>query len=215
MRVNQRELKRPVRRSIAGDCGVISPVADAIAKRGVARRPRWLLIGAVPIALSLTLSFTSGAAYAAEFRAWPGNGGTASQPELRLRDLQGRIRGLGEFKGKVVLVNFWASWCEPCRNEMGELDTLYKRYRPRGFEIVAVNLGESDTHIRSFLKAWLPGAAFAVLQDRDSKAYKAWSVRALPASFLVDRAGVIRWQALGAIDVDDGSTVKRIEQLLR
>lgn len=139
----------------------------------------------------------------------------APAPELRLRDWQGQPRDLAEFRGKVVLVNFWASWCEPCREEMPELDELRQQYGARGFEIVAVNLGESQRRIQSFVTAFLPdGVSFVILQDRDSQAYKQWQVRALPASFLLDREGRLRWQSLGRLDPAAPAMLKRIEELL-
>ncbi len=139
----------------------------------------------------------------------------AAPPELKLRDWQGVPRDLAEFRGKVVLVNFWASWCEPCREEMPELEELRQQYGERGLEIVAVNLAESERRIQSFVKAFLPdGMSFVILQDRDSQAYKQWRVRALPTSFLIDREGRLRWQAVGRIDPADPAMLRRIDELL-
>ena len=139
----------------------------------------------------------------------------AAPAGLKLRDWQGRQRDLHEFRGKVVLVNFWASWCEPCRDEMPELEELRQQYGGKGLEIVAVNLAESERRIQSFVKAYLPdGMSFVILQDRDSLAYKQWQVRALPASYLIDRKGLLRWQALGSIAPGNEETLKRIEELL-
>lgn len=139
----------------------------------------------------------------------------SSPAELQLRDLQGHLRDLGEFKGKVVLVNFWASWCEPCRDEMPELESLRQKYGDKDLEIIAVNLAESEKRIQSFLQAFMPdGVSLVILQDRNSVAYKQWQVRALPASFLVDRNGFVRWHALGELDLTDDATIKRIEELL-
>lgn len=148
--------------------------------------------------------------------AFPAFAGEFSAPaELSLRDLQGQTRELGEFKGKVVLVNFWASWCEPCRDEMPALEELRQKYGEKGFEIIAVNFAESGQRIQSFLKAFMPdGVSFVILQDRNSHAYKKWGVRALPASYLIGRDGLLRWQQFGEIDTADDATMKRIEALL-
>lgn len=136
--------------------------------------------------------------------------------ELRLNDLDAQLRDLAEFRGKVVLVNFWASWCAPCREEMPALEELKQAYGERGFEIVAVNLAESPQRIRRFLDAFLPdGVPFVVLHDRNSLAYKKWGVRALPASYLIDRSGLLRWQRIGELDASDPAFRARIEALLK
>lgn len=125
------------------------------------------------------------------------------------------MRELGEFKGKVVLVNFWASWCEPCRDEMPELENLRQKYADKGLEIVAVNLAESGKRIQSFLNAFMPdGVSLVILLDRNSLAYKQWQVRALPTSYLIDRNGLIRWHSTGELDLTDAGTIQRIEELL-
>lgn len=148
--------------------------------------------------------------------AFPAFGADSPKPaELRLPDLQGRTRDLGEFKGKVVLVNFWAAWCKPCRDEMPMLEDLRQKYGEKGLEIVAVNLAESAPRIQSFLKAFMPdGVSFVIVQDRNSQAYKQWAVRALPSSYLLDREGLVRWQGAGELDPTDEATMKRIEALL-
>lgn len=136
--------------------------------------------------------------------------------ELRLNDLDAQPRDLAEFRGKVVLVNFWASWCAPCREEMPALEELKRAYGERGFEIVAVNLAESPQRIRRFLDAFLPdGVPFVVLHDRNSMAYKKWGVRALPASFFIDRNGLERWKHFGELDASDPALLERIDALLK
>ncbi len=152
-------------------------------------------------------------AVAAEFNPWSP---TDASRELSLPDLQGKPRDLRNFAGQVVLVNFWASWCPPCREEMPEFEDIQRKYGDRGLSILSVNLAEGKARIESFLQAWFPdGAPFIVLQDRNSQAYKHWRVRALPSSFLLDRHGRIRWVAVGPISLADDSTTQRIEALLK
>lgn len=162
--------------------------------------------------------FAIAPAAAAGFSGWSApvaQSEAAPSPPLKLRDWQGVPRDLAEFRGKVVLVNFWASWCEPCREEMPELEELRQQYGERGLEIVAVNLAESQRRIQSFVKAFLPdGMSFVILQDRDSQAYKQWQVRALPTSFLIDREGRLRWKAVGRIDPADAAMLRQIDELL-
>ena len=175
---------------------------------------RGIIVGTM-LALAAGMSFSVPSS-ASDFAVWSAVEPRPAVPaELKLRDWQGRPRDLREFRGKVVLVNFWASWCEPCREEMPELEELREQYGDKGLEVVAVNLGESERRIQSFVKAFMPdGMSFVILQDRDSLAYKQWQVRALPTSYLLDRSGMLRWQAFGKINPGDELTQKRIEELL-
>ncbi len=169
----------------------------------------------VVLRLYLLMALAAGPAGASGFAALTAAGQAMSAPQLTLRDWHGVPRELSEFRGKVVLVNFWASWCEACREEMPDLEKLRQKYGERGFEIVAVNLGESQRRVQSFTKTILPnGMSFVILQDRNSIAYKAWQVRALPANFLLDREGHIRSQVLGRIDISDSGLAPAIEALL-
>ncbi len=126
----------------------------------------------------------------------PWNGGAT--PALALRDLDGRLHRLEDYRGKVVLINFWATWCEPCREEMPSMNKLRALLAGRPFAVLAVNLAESEPRIRRFLEQ-LP-LDFPVLLDRDSAAAKAWRARFLPASFVVGPDGRIRYAVLGEMD---------------
>jgi len=124
-------------------------------------------------------------------------------PVLQLPDLQGQSVNLAALRGQVVLVNFWASWCEPCRDELPELDELRYRHADQGLVVLAVNLGEAPARVRAFLQGYVaPDTEVKFLLDRNSQAMRAWQVRALPASFLIDRQGRVRAQALGRLDIE-------------
>ncbi len=140
----------------------------------------------------------------------PWSGGAA--PPLALSDVEGRVYRLDEYRGKVVLVNFWATWCEPCREEMPSMNRLRASLAGRPFEVLAVNLAESESRIRRFLEQ-LP-LDFPVLMDRDSGAAKAWQARLLPASFLVGPDGRIRYSVTGGIDWTDDRVRKAILALM-
>jgi thiol-disulfide isomerase/thioredoxin len=140
----------------------------------------------------------------------PWSGGAA--PPLVLADVDGRAYRLDEYRGKVVLVNFWATWCEPCREEMPSMNRLRASLAGRPFEVLAVNLAESDSRIRRFLEQ-VP-LEFPVLMDRDSGAAKAWQARLLPASFLVGPDGRIRYSVAGGIDWTDDRVRKAILALM-
>jgi thiol-disulfide isomerase/thioredoxin len=133
-------------------------------------------------------------------------------PALALRDLDGRLHRLEDYRGKVVLVNFWATWCEPCREEMPSLNRLRASLAGRPFEVLEVNLAESEQRIRRFM-AQVP-LEFPVLMDRDGAAAKAWRARLLPASFLLDPDGRIRYSALGEIDWTQDAVRKAILDLM-
>lgn len=162
---------------------------------------------------TIVMNLLSASSFATEWMPWAGPN---PQEELALPDLNGHIVELQQYRGKVVLINFWASWCSPCREEMPELEDIHHQYAEQGLVILSVNLAESKPRIVSFLKAWFPdGVPFPVIQDRNSQAYKRWRVRALPSSFLVDRQGKIIWHAMGSIRLSDPSTAQRIKDLLQ
>lgn len=140
----------------------------------------------------------------------PWSGGPA--PALELRDLDGRVRTLGEFRGKVVVVNFWATWCEPCRDELPSLDRLRAHFAGQPFEVLAVDVGEGEARVREFLRT--APVSFPVLLDRDSVALKAWRVRGLPATFILDPGGGVRYSFLGERDWADDPVKAVVRALL-
>jgi cytochrome c biogenesis protein CcmG, thiol:disulfide interchange protein DsbE len=119
-------------------------------------------------------------------------------PPLALRDLAGRQHALADYRGKVVLVNFWATWCEPCREEMPSMQRLTQHFAGRPFAILAVNYGESDIRAGDFLKRSF--LDLTVLLDPGQDASRAWRVRVLPASFLLGADGRVRYGVIGEID---------------
>ena len=145
---------------------------------------------------------------AQELRPWTGG----ATPPLALGDLDGKLHRLEAYRGKVVLVNFWATWCEPCRDEMPSIGKLRESLAGRRFTVLAVNLGESEARVRRFLEA-MP-VAFPVLLDRDTASAKAWGARILPASFLVGADGRIRYSVLGEIDWGGDKARRAVLELL-
>lgn len=133
-------------------------------------------------------------------------------PELNLPTLNGGSVNLTDLRGRVVLVNFWAVWCPPCRKEMPSMERLSKLMAKRPFTILAVNAGETPEQIRPFLNE-VP-LTFPILLDRDSARMKAWRVFVLPSSFLVDKQGQIRYSLSGHIEWDEPKAVAVIEKLL-
>jgi len=148
------------------------------------------------------------AATAQELKPWTGG----AAPPLVLQDLEGRTQRLADYRGKVVLINFWATWCAPCLAEMPSIGRLRASFAGQPFAVLAVNLAEPESRIRRFMEQ-VP-LDFPVLLDRDTAAAKAWKARILPASYLVGPDGKIRYSALGEIDWSQESVRRAVNGLL-
>ena len=149
------------------------------------------------------------AAETARFIPWS----DARTPPLALQDLAGRPHALADYRGKVVLVNFWTTWCEPCRDEMPSMQKLRERLAGRPFAILAVNFGESEPRVRAFVKQ--AGVDFTVLLDPNQEAPRPWRVRVLPASFLVGADGHVRYSVIGEVDWTGDEALDTLRGLLR
>ena len=150
----------------------------------------------------------AGAAQGGELKPW--TGGTT--PALELRDPAGKPHKLADYRGKVVVVNFWATWCDPCREEMPSLQALRMELAGKGFEVLAVNLMESEEKIAAYRESEL--IDLPVLMDRDGAAAKRWKVSMLPTSFVIDRKGAIRYQLVGEATWTSPKVAPLIESLL-
>jgi len=161
----------------------------------------------------LTGMLAGGSAMAAgSWKVFSAPGGQAPAP-LALQDLNGKPVDLADLKGEVVLVNFWATWCEPCRDEMPALDKLSRTLAGRHFRVVGVNAGDGEPKIRQFLERVPVG--FPILRDSAMETMKAWRVRVLPASFLVDKNGMLRYQLVGETNWEDAAQQAPIMELLK
>jgi len=116
--------------------------------------------------------------------------------DLRLDDLSGNKVSLVDFRGKIVFLNFWTTWCSACRVEMPAMQQLYTRFKDQDFAMVTVNLQESPRTIRAFVERH--DLTFTVLQDPQKEAGTRFGIRALPTTFILDKAGRIMGQAIGA-----------------
>ena len=142
-------------------------------------------------------------------RPYPGK---RQAPPLQLPTLQGNTIDLASLQGQVVLVNFWATWCPPCVEEIPSLQRLYAATHERGLEILAVDVGESAQQMREFL-ADKP-IDFPVLMDMDGSALKAWGVHAFPTTLVLDRSHRIRYAVFGAFEWDSDEVLQALEPLL-
>ncbi|MBI3569694.1 MAG: TlpA family protein disulfide reductase [Gammaproteobacteria bacterium] len=116
-----------------------------------------------------------------------------------LRDVDGKLTSLTDFEGKVVLLNFWATWCANCRKEMPAMERLYQSLRADGFEIVAISVDQAPTEkVKAFAEELK--LTFPVLHDRDSIISRLYSNPGVPISYLIDRQGRIVYRVLGEYD---------------
>jgi len=161
------------------------------------------------IALVVGLALISSPAVAQVLKPWSGG----ATPPLVLSDLEGVKHRLADYRGKVVLVNFWATWCVPCRDEMPSIERLRATLEGKPFVVLAVNLAEPESRIRKFLEA-VP-VRFPVLLDRDTQASKAWQARLLPVTYIVGPDGAIRYRYVGELDWSGPEARKAILGLLK
>ena len=159
--------------------------------------------------LAAILFAAPAAVSAAELR--PANGAHA-QP-LVLKTLDGSVHDLAKYRGKVVLVNFWATWCEPCRDEMPSMQKLKENLSDKPFEVLAVNVDEPESRVRAFLEK--TPLQLTVVLDPGKQVTRTWNARILPASYVIGRDGRVRYSAVGELDWSDARVVKAVGDLLR
>ena len=167
-----------------------------------------MLIPLFRVAAICLLGFAAADLRAADLKPWKGG----PTPALELMDLDNRVHRLADYRGKVVLVNFWATWCGPCRDEMPSIQELKRKFAGRPFVVLAVNLDEPESRIRKFLTE--VKVDFPVLLDPERKVSKLWDARILPASFVVGADGRIRYSLVGEINWGHDVVVGRIAELL-
>jgi peroxiredoxin len=134
-------------------------------------------------------------------------------PAFTLTALSGGQTALSQYKGQVVLVNFWATWCGPCQQEMPLLDQMYKKYKPAGFTLIGVNVDKEEPAVKELL-ARKP-VSFPVLLDPANQVSKAYHVDEMPSSVIIDRKGEIRYIHRGYRPGDENDYQDRIRQLIR
>lgn len=117
--------------------------------------------------------------------------------DFSLTDLEGRIHSLSQYRGKVVLVNFWATWCKPCTTEMPAMQATYDRLRDKGFVVLAVNELEDEARVRDHIRTY--GHTFPVLLDRDNRVANQFGVFGLPVSVFIDESGVVQEYIKGGL----------------
>lgn len=134
-------------------------------------------------------------------------------PDFTLKSSTGENVRLAEQRGKVVMLNFWASWCAPCRQEMPLLNNIYKKYQPMGFELYGVNVEQDVEDAKKMLKDY--SLSFTILFDPESKLSSLYNVDAMPTSVIIDKKGNIRYVDRGYKPGDEEKYRSQIMELIR
>ena len=135
-------------------------------------------------------------------------------PELKFKDLEGRMHDLAELRGKVVLINFWATWCPPCRREMPSMERLAQVLKGEPFVALAVDVGEDAETIEAFTSQLDTTLTFPILLDTRGRSMQAWKVSGLPTTFLVDKQGRIVASAIGGREFNHPEIVQTVRELI-
>jgi peroxiredoxin len=180
---------------------------DANSAQPASGRAALLLVGA-----GLLLGLALGAVVFFGLPAWPGTGTEDARltatpapaavvgiraPDFTLKDLDGKDVTLSGLAGQVVLINFWATWCGPCRIEMPALQRRYEAFKDQGLVVLAVNLDEPITEVSAFANDF--GLTFSVLLDPGASVNDLYRVKGYPSTFIVDREGIINQLRIGSM----------------
>jgi peroxiredoxin len=174
-------------------------------------RQQWMIVGAVVALLGGGL-FAGVKLFADEL--FPVAVGSAA-PNFKATDLaSGATRTIADYRDKVVLLNVWATWCEPCKVEMPSMEELYRAYGPRGVHIVAVSIDDAvpEDSIRAYAKDL--GLTFEILHDPTHQIERAYQTTGYPESFVIDRGGTIRKKWISAADWNSPASRALFDELL-
>jgi thiol-disulfide isomerase/thioredoxin len=168
---------------------------------------RTLKIGQVAKGLALAALFVL-PAFAATSSSGPA-------PAFKLSGRNGKAIDLSQFKGQVVMINFWATWCGPCRQEMPLLEDIYKKYKPMGFTMLAVNVEPDSAAAEAWLAKLGKPVTFPVAFDTESKVSKMYKVAGMPTTVFVDRKGNFRVMHKGYKPGDENYYLTQIRSMLK
>ncbi len=132
-------------------------------------------------------------------------------PVLELADPDGVVHRLADYRNRVVVINFWSTWCAPCRREMPSLEKAWQRLEPAGVVVLGVSIQDDPAMIRRFLQE--SRVSFPILLDRDGKVSQQWPFSGIPATFVLDRKGRIAYRAMGLREWDSEKIIRRITAL--
>jgi peroxiredoxin len=134
--------------------------------------------------------------------------------DFELQDMDEEKVKLSDYRGKVVLLNFWATWCPPCIREMPSMERLHQQVDADDFKVIAVNQMEDVDQVFAFTGQLEVDPTFAILFDSTSEVSRDYAVRGLPTTYLIDKEGNIRYRAVGGREFDHAAVIKTIKQLI-
>jgi len=134
-----------------------------------------------------------------------------SVKNFNLPDIDGENYTLTDFRGQPVIINFWATWCPPCRRELPSMNRAWQKIKNQGIHMIAINVGEDEDTIFSFTGDY--PIDFLTLLDLDGSTVKAWPVKGLPTTFVLDPQGRIVYQAVGEREWDDEALLDKVRAL--
>lgn len=167
----------------------------------------------ISLLLCLALSACKGKKEAGVEEKGPPEKGMASV-DITMRDLEGKAISLSQFKGKVVILNFWATWCPPCREEMPSLDALYQKFKEnKDIVMLPVSIDENADTVREFMKR--NNYSMPAYHDPNKDAGSAYGITGVPETFFIDKNGVISEKIIGPVDWMKPDVIQFIEDLLK
>ena len=179
-------------------------------RRNASRRSKPLAVGVLACALWLA----AGGALAALGHELNPVAAPYPAPDFTLEDMDGEPHTLSALRGKVVVLNFWASWCGPCREELPSLEALYQALKDKGLVVLGINEWESPDHVFSYMGQLAVEPSFPILFDRESKVAERYGIRGLPTTLVVDRQGRVVYRAIGGRNFDHPKVRALFERLL-
>ncbi|WP_456404154.1 peroxiredoxin family protein [Thiolapillus sp.] len=132
-------------------------------------------------------------------------------PDFALKDVEGNLHHISDYKGKVVIVNFWATWCPPCRAEMPSMQRAWEQLREEGIMMLAIDVGEDEDAVFEFTASY--PVEFPLLLDTESSVSEAWKVKGLPTTFVVDQWGRKVYRAVGGREWDAPDLLDKVRAL--
>lgn len=159
---------------------------------------------------SFLLIFTSSQLYA-ERPLLKQLSGRSTAPAFELADLEDKIHRLADYKGKPIVINFWATWCPPCRKEMPSMNRAWKQLKEEGIEMIAINVGEHEADILAFQDEH--PIDFQILLDQESESLESWRIKGLPTTYIISPKGAVAYSAIGPREWDDSRILDKIRSL--
>lgn len=161
--------------------------------------------------LLLVLFLAAGLVQANDLKPYEGE----SLPDFTLNDMQANSHTLSDYQGKVVMLNFWATYCGPCIKEMPSMQRLKEKMAGKDFAILAVDMAEEPSDVKAFLKKHRIKIDFPLLLDPDGEVVEQWMISAVPTTFILDPEGKIRYALYGGLEWDNEEVIATLNGLMK